>query len=309
MKKNSLDKNGLSLSAAQSISNMCYQRAIGIEKELYTAKNYTKSVKINNLGNDMLFEDGKALPENVVELLKEKAKLHACQAFLVENIKAKSVLLENLKKEAPDYSTVPVIKEPEYVSVQVIPSVDENYGWSQLTEAEINEYYEVEAYAAHIGKFIHEDGKLTSLRQQLSTLPTYEWLEVTTGVKSLVTYTKLHTEKQLNELHETLAKEHVKYEARVNYFKAKVKNLTTDENARIAKLNADNHASVVKTNLDLQNEYFQKVSDRNTKMKEISNQFEIERQEKIRNCAALRIKVDSRFQEIVDTFSNDIIDK
>lgn len=309
MKKNSLSNQGLSLSAAQSISNMCYQRAMNIELELNNAKNYTKSVKVNNVGNDMLFEDGTPLPKDVIDLLKEKAKLHACQAFLVENIKAKSDLIEKTRIESPDYSIVPNVEAPKYVSITAIPSVDEDFGWSQLTEAEINEFYEVEAYASHIGKFIHEKGKLTQLRQELTNLPTFEWIEISTGVKSLVTINKLHTEKELNDLHEELAKEHVKHESRVNYFKAKVKNLTTEENSRIAKLNADNQANAEKINTDLRNEYTKQLTERAAKVKEISNDFEIKRQEKIRKYAALRIKVDSRFQEIVNIFSANIVDK
>jgi hypothetical protein len=309
MKKNSLSNQGLSLSAAQSISNMCFQRAMNIEQELNKAKNFTKSVKVNNVGNNMLFEDGSPLPKNVIDLLREKSKLHACQAFLVENIKAKNDLIINTKKEQPDYSEVPEIEEPEYTQITTIQSVDENFGWGQLTESEINEFYEAEAFAAHIGKFIHENGKLSQLRQGLSDLPSYEWIEVTTGVKSLVTINKLHSEKELNDLHEELAKEHVKFESRVNYFKAKVKNLTTEENARIAKLNADNNTNAAKINLDLRNEYYKQLSDRNSKMKEISNEFEIKRQDKIKEYAALKIKVDGRFQDIINTFSVNIKDK
>lgn len=95
--KDSLNKKGLSLSQAQSISNLCYQRAKEIEAKLSNLNNVSKTLQH---GNETLVEtQGNPIPENVSELLLEKGMLHATQAFLMENIKAKASKLDNIRKE------------------------------------------------------------------------------------------------------------------------------------------------------------------------------------------------------------------
>ena len=93
MKKNSLTPNkGLSLSQAQSISNLCNQRAREITANLAGINNFSKIVDTGK--KKLTIVNGKPLPENIIALLTEKAELHACQAFLMENIKLKEFLLE-----------------------------------------------------------------------------------------------------------------------------------------------------------------------------------------------------------------------
>ena len=88
--RNSLNTTGLSLSQAQSISNLCFQRTQDISSNLSVINNAEKTLKI---GNETYIETvGNKIPANVVELLLEKALLHATQAFLMENIKAKDSL-------------------------------------------------------------------------------------------------------------------------------------------------------------------------------------------------------------------------
>ena len=148
MRKNSLAKTGLSLSQAQSISNLCNQRAIEISNKLNNVNNYSKSVEVD--GQEHMTVKGRKLPENVVDLLKEKSELHACQGFLMENIKAKDTMLNEIKRSQADTTSVKMPEDWEYVEPKVIPQVGEDWGWEQLSLREYNEYLEAEAYAAHI---------------------------------------------------------------------------------------------------------------------------------------------------------------
>lgn len=59
---------------------------------------------------------GKPLPENVVALITEKAELHACQAFLMENIKAKDFLLKETKCATVEISDIEVPQRPHVIS-------------------------------------------------------------------------------------------------------------------------------------------------------------------------------------------------
>jgi len=300
MKKNSLASTGLSLSQAQSISNLCNQRAREIENTLGRVNNYKKTVRVDK--EDVETVNARPLPKDVVNLISEKSKLHAAQAFLMENIKAKDYMLTMAKMEHPDLSSVVFPQRPEYVESITLPEVKEEWGWEQLTIGEYNEYLEVEAFAAHIGQFIHEDKPLDKLRKELPTLPAVEWMTIEDGKKSPVKIHVHHTPDQLMKVHEDLAAIHREHEQRVNYFKAKVKNLVTVENARIAKINSDEQNEAQRINNDLDANFNTEVKKTNEAVKSLKAEFENARQAKIKEFAALKINVDKRFQNTVDHF-------
>jgi DNA gyrase/topoisomerase IV subunit A len=301
MKKNNLVPNkGLSLSQAQSISNLCYQRATEIGTKLSVVNNFSKTITIGE--ETKILKKAIKLPDDVVNLLKEKATLHACQAFLMENIKAKENLLSTIKKVVANVSEIDYPESPDYVEPLILTNVDENFGWEQLSAAEINEYLEAEAFASHIGLFIHKDCHLDRLRAELPNIPEIEWFEVETGKKTPVIVEIHHTAEGLLKIHEELAALHREYEQKVNFYKAKVKNLTTAENARIAKENADEQTEAEKTNKVLRAEYETIYKNAQEEIRTIRSNFEKERQANIAEIAIMRIDVDPRFQKIIDVF-------
>ena len=203
MKKHSLVPNkGLSLSQAQSISNLCNQRANEISKKFNSVNNFSKSVEIK--GKSHQIQKGVPLPIDTVELLTEKARLYACQAFLMENIKAKDMLMNVVKSAMADISHLIAPERPDFLSTAngTLANVDEAWGWSQLTAKEINEYYEAEAYAAHIGQFIHEGSLLDDLRKYLPFVPAIEWINIKDNEKTPVDIHIHHNADDLMKLHE-----------------------------------------------------------------------------------------------------------
>lgn len=295
MKRN-LAATGLSMSQAQSISNLCNQRAQNIDSELATVNNAGKKIRIDGLTYEL--DEARPLPENIKELLLKKGKLHALQAFLMEAIRSKDALLTEIKTR----KCVFVVEHPVRLEAEqpiILSTVEEDWGWAQLSEAEHNEFLENEALAAHFGQFIHKNGILSNLRNQIAKLPGLEWMTVKDGEKTPVEVIKHHTPEALNTLHEELAKEHRIYEQRVNYFKAKVKNLVTLENARIAKQNADARSRFQQEDSLLSAQYQKECTDWINAQKVAYQEFEIARQEEIQEVAALKIKVDPRFQDLV----------
>ena len=252
-------------------------------------------------GEDYVETVGNQMPTNVVDMILEKGLLHATQAFLMENIKAKDSLLKDLKSMSFD-SSLPFPAEPEYFDFQATPLVNEAWGWEQLSVSEYNEYLESEAYAAHIGQFIHKDSKLDTLRKELSGLKTLEWITVKDGEKTPLKVSIHHTPAQLLEIHNSLAALHRKYEQRVNYFKAKVKNLVTEENARISKENAVKQAEVNGKNDELGHQFTLAVAKYKAEYLRLTQEFENSRQEKIKEVSQLRISVDKRFQNVIDSY-------
>ena len=300
MKANSLSKKGLSLSQAQSISNLCNQRAKQIDSIFEGVNNCEKRVTIN--GQEYITVTGKELPIGVTDLLQEKASLHACQAFLMENIKAKDEQIKMVKAVKADVSSIIFPEKPEFMIPPVVANVDESFGWEKLTVAEYNEYLEAESYASHIGQFIHKGGLLDSLRNELPKIPAIEWMNVKDTEKTPVKITKHHKSDELLSLHEKLAAMHREYEQRVNYFKAKVKNLTTEENAAIAKANADNQNIAQQYNNNLQTGYQTAFIAASEQVRSLQAKFEESRQAKIKELVSLKINVDERFQAVVEMF-------
>lgn len=328
MNKNSLSSKGLSMSQAQSISNLCNQAASTITAQLEGINNCSKSLKWE--GDILLKQRGKVIPANVIELLTRKAMLHSTQAFLMENIKAKESLLKQLKqKKFQPVEEVELQKLPQKpveqsnVYFTATPLVDETWGWEQLSAAELNEYYEVEALAAHIGQFIHKGAVLDTLRKELEVLPTLEWEEkyYNGGSRSVpLVITVHHTPEQLLAIHNELATLHRKYEQRVNYYKAKIKNLVSDKNNAIASQNALEQQKINQQNqvIDEANRLmvfqWKQECDAINKLNSAAlavergvnakafEEFEAERQADIRVTSALRINVDARFKAIIDEF-------
>lgn len=297
--KNSLSTKGLSMSQAQSISNLCNQRSKDITAKLADINNVSKVLKI---GEETYTEtQGNPIPENVVELLTEKARLSATQAFLMENIKAKDSLIKEIQFEDFDY-TIPTPEKPKAVT-KVLPfSVDEEWGWSQLTVDEYNEYLEAEAYASHIGQFIHKGGKLDKLRSELPTIKTLEFMEIEVGKKTPMKVSIHHTPEQLLAIHEELASLHRNYEQKVNYFKSKVKNSVTTENARIANERAKIQAEVNEINGKQDADYNAALDKWRAEYRKASDEFEAKRQERIKEASNMKIDVDARFQSVIDMF-------
>jgi len=301
--KNSLASKGLSMSQAASISNLCNQRSKDITAQLADINNVSKELVI---GTETYTEvKGNPIPQNVVELLTAKARLSATQAFLMENIKAKDELINKIKYEGFQHSVEAPIR-PTTISETLPNEVDEDFGWDTLTTAEYNEFIEAEAYASHIGQFIHKGGKLDRLRAELPTIKTLEFMEIEVGKKTPMKITVHHTAAQLLTIHEELAALHRGYEQKVNYFKSKIKNAVTSTNAAVQKARGDIQAKVNQQNLELANEYKLAYDKWLAEQRKAQHEFEEARQGRIQDAVNLKIEVAERFQSVVDEFLNQL---
>lgn len=301
--KNSLStKKGLSMTQASSVSNLCNQRASDIKAEIDGVNNYSKSMSYN--GSDLEIIPGVKMPDNIMELLEEKSKLHAAQAFLMENIKEKEKIMNKLKFKMFEPS-IARPKEPKYATAKETDLVDGSWGVDQLTYAEQVKFINHQAYAAHIGQFIHKGGKLDLLRKELPHLPSVEFHELKAGQKDPVMVNKHHNAKDLLGLHEKLAKLHREHEAGVNYFKAKVKNLVSVENARIERENANLVRGLAQTNAETRREYEEAIKSYQEATLAESKEFEAKREEGIKEASAYRIELIAPFKETIDMFLED----
>lgn len=290
---------GLSMSQAQSISNLCNQRAQNISDIINSINNAEKTILVGK--DTYVLEPGIKMPGNIVDLLIEKGKLHGAQAFLMEAIKAKNDALNQISDESYVYD-MPMPERQMAPSIELQETVDEVWGKNQLSDSEISEWLAVEATASHIGQFIHDKGKLTKLRKDLANLPSIEWMEIESGKKTPVKIVAHHTASQLNTMHEDLARLHREAESRVNYYKAKVKNLVTAENASRQKANAELYSEHQKIQSQFDTQYQIAFTDWSNAKNTARKNFEAMRELRTKEVAALRIQVDPRFQDVINMF-------
>ena len=244
------------------------------------------------------------MPNNIIDILNEKAKLSAAQAFLMENIKAKENLINSIKKELFPTPSTPI--RPQSYEVILQPHVDESWGWEQLSVSEYNEYLNAEAFAAHIGTFFHKGGVLDKLRVELPNIEKLEFMEIEVGKKTPIIVKVHHTSEDLLELHSKLSNIHREHEQKVNYFKSKVKNLVTNENARISNENAKLQSEVNEKNEIINTNYINEFKTWANNNKEKIQEFEVLRQNKISEAVNLRIEVSPLFKEIIDKLMDNI---
>jgi hypothetical protein len=297
--KHSLSTKGLSLSQAQSISNLCNQRCRDIRSQIDVINNAEKVITID--GKEYTKVSANPIPNEIVEMLKDISRMHATQAFLMENIKAKDHLIRVKQIEQFRY-TADRPESPEYHSIDELEMVTESWGWEQLTTAQWEEYLEAEAYASHIGQFIHLGGKLDQLRTELPTMEFLEWDMIEEGKRTPVEVNTHHSIEYLSDLHTDLSALHRGYEQRVNYFKAMVKNAVTVENARIIRVNADEQARVDKINEANRAMYDTAMKSWSADKTAAQYTFNEDRQKEVERLAGLRIEVPARFQPTVDEF-------
>lgn len=299
MRKHNLDEKGLSMTQAVTVSNLANQSATEIMRSLEKVNNYRAIIKYE--GNDLTQQEGYKMPTDVVNKLLKVGSYRSLQAFLMENMKLKDKML----KEAQTKKFVSELAQPIYPTLAGFtpkPLMDEEWGWEQLTAAELAEYQESEAIASSIGRFFHKGGHLDELRKELPTINLLPWfLPPGENGKAIPVDIKVHhTDEELFKYHNDMAIEHRKHEQRVNYFKAKVKNLVTEENARIAKQNGVDSAKIASENESLLVDFDRVAKKYNNDIEKERQEFEGNRHDDILRISKLRIVIDSRFQDVID---------
>ena len=196
------------------------------------------------------------------------------------------------------------LESPVYVrpkDADLLDEVSEEWGFEQLSLKEINDYTFNVAMAAHIGSFIHK-GMLVTLRNELPNINGIEWFEVKAGEKHPVINKKHHTIDELTAIHVDLANLHREYEQKVNYIKAKVKDLVSEKNAEIHKENQIRVSIVNDYNKTITADYSALMKEYNGKIAEMEQTFEKEKNEKIKEASKLRIVVNPRYKTLVDEY-------
>ena len=300
MEKHFLSKTGLSITQAQSISNLCNQYCVEIDNVLQNINIISKEFTFNQ--EHFIEQKANKIPENLIELLNKKGEYASLQAFLMENIKLKDYLLEQAENTYFHFKEESPVK-PKFVDPKTSPRITE----VQLSEEDRIDYLIQESFASQIGKFIHKGEKLDTLRKEASNTPLVEWKKIDSNITIPVKNTIHTTPEELFKIHLQLVEIHRVHSQKLNYYKAKIKNQLADLNEENVKKNAEEYqkaSSKYEKELQEYNEELRKYGERYHKA---LYTFQEEKEKEMKRIASLRIRIPEIFKPLVDTLLKKVV--
>ena len=220
--------------------------------------------------------------ENLEEKCLEEGNLYALSAWLREAIKAKEALLKQIENDNFDIS---LLNEVNYGKATSLLTEDEvKYS---LPINELAEYLAYEAKAAHIGKKVHPNGIFEQWFNMIKNTPKVQINEINKDY--IVEFDQVVDEKDLYQVYFTLQKEYREAEQKVNYYKAKIKNLLNERNQEI---NQKNRA--------LQDKLSQDLEIQNSKNLALQAEINNLRGQKLKEVSELKIIIPNELQKTLD---------
>lgn len=268
--------------------------------------NYTANIvkelcdKINNeIGNMSLFsailtkgdKDHIFMKERKVEDLQKKCmeegNLYALSAWLREGIKEKDELINKVNNDSfgfiPENSTD---IGREYTNNQIVLPTEASIR-RELPINELAEFLSYEAKAAHIGKKVHPNGIFEKWFRELKNTPTLQLHP--DNKEMIITLTQVILEQDLYKIYFELQKEYREAEQKVNYYKAKIKNLLSEKT-----LEANNK------NREARDKYQEDMNIITSKNVSINLQINNKRVEKTKELSELKIIIPNSLQSTLD---------
>lgn len=238
------DKGGLTMTAANHITNVIKNTMLETELAFENAKAYTQTTDFK--GNQLVTQNAKAL-NNMQQLIVLQGESFALTAWLKEAIKAKNEVLNIILRSTEDFFRISELdgeveefklKTPELKKVNKPSPMTEEAVISMLTLPERVNYLKLESLASHLGKKIHPTGAIYNIRRDILSEKSVEFVEKRngTGMESYaVQNTPVYTIPEINKVFLELTELHRSTNEQLNYLKAKIKNKVTEIDSENAK--------------------------------------------------------------------------
>ncbi|MBP3517005.1 MAG: hypothetical protein J6K31_01065 [Parabacteroides sp.] len=229
-------EHGLTSTSADHLANIAQEIITCHEEKLKNMSFITTKVdiigspayseKMVNIGYDEIFL------QQIPNLLEEMIEMNAFCAWIREAIKAKNSELKKLDEmDAEEWckkSGIEFYKEPERPKVLCASDII-----ARMNIKERNEYYQLEAAAATIGKCIHKDGTLSKARNELQCKLVKPINTDGAGREMLIySHSPSVGMSQVENLFFELQKWHRSNEQKLNKIKFSIKKLVEEENLK-----------------------------------------------------------------------------
>lgn len=288
-------QSGLTSTSANHFANLAKEVVRKLKTYLESLKFYSTNISIIGSPTNGTINVGNSVEEfkTIKSSLESIAKLNSLIAFFREAIKEK----ERLTKEAKEWEDDEVRKAYDIHYHEIYQT--QPHKATYLTEEEVIESWSIgeqekflslEAEAAVLGKFIHEDGALSNARVDLMHKISHPISVNENGRDTIIyNYTPTASQEVVDELFFELQTKHRKIQAELNGMKKTIEDTITQHNIKV-----DNDYR-----LALQ-EFNAKKSKLDDEMQEIVEAENKKRQEMLLEVQALKIVVPNRLKDIFE---------
>jgi len=282
-----LDTKGLTSAEANYTANIVKELCERISNEI---KQLTIFEGVLNFQGKQTIYNKVFKVDNLEEKCLEEGNLYALSAWLREAIKSKDNLLKQVDL---DNFEIKLLNEV-FIDIEATSKLltEDEIKYS-LPINELADYLACEAKAAHIGKKVHPNGIFEVWFNAIKNTPRVQINDVNKDY--VVEFSQIVDEKDLYSIYFNLQKEYREAEQKVNYYKAKIKNLLDEKNQ---KINQQNKA--------IYNKHREDLELQNSKNLSIQTEIDILRRDKAKEISALKIVIPNELQktlEYVQTYS------
>lgn len=266
-------KHGITSTSANHLANIAKELIADNEAKLKNINFVTTTIDI--VGSSA---SGKTITRGYTEeqlgevrrLIDEIGAMHAFCAWVREAIKAKELEMQLVShKDFALWQKESGLEPLESsVSIRHESLVNEDDVISEMSIKERNEYYRLEAYAAAIGKYIHDEGAFATAREALHTAVMKPYSTEGTGADTIIyAHTPSVEESKVDAVFFDLQKWHRENERELNRMKyaikLKVQEKSNAAQAAFREKNAARYAETMRRQslfLDWQNKETERIS-------------------------------------------------
>ena len=277
-------ENGITSTSANTVANLAKEYIQSKQTALDNLHFYQTKVGLISEVNTRIIRDGNNDDQlsQVPSMLDDIAQAKSLIAWLREAIKARESLTRVLNNFClQEYCGMVGIEYPESPERGHILTEDEYYGSLSLKER--NRYYQLETYAAVIGKYIHPDGVFAKAREDMKN-KSHEPYEVRgTGRDAIIySYELTVTPDKVEEQFFALQQKHRDIQKQLNSIKFECEK------------------AIAESQMKVMTEYEAAVSEYNGKLNALNAEFTSYKQKESQAIRALKIVIPDSLKDIYE---------
>jgi len=274
-----LGNKGLTSSEANYTANIIKEMCERIKADIGKLTVFSSKIHFN--GKESTYNEVYKV-DNLEQKCLEEGELYALSSWLREAIKAKEQLMSVVQSDCFGIELHKQLPSPNLDRLKT----EKDILWD-LPIDELAEFLSVESKASHVGQKVHPHGIFDDWFKQIKNVPRIQIHKENKDY--VIELTQEYQEKDLYEIYFKLQAEYREYEQRVNYYKAKIKNILTEENVAI------NNSNSLKSK-----EYGEAVNEISLKNSTLTREIENKRLEKMKEISNLKIIIPNSMQSILD---------
>lgn len=295
---NFFGENGITSTSANHVANLAKEAVRNIHEKLAATRFYSETVSLLTGGNEAVVRKGMNVDavEALPDLVNQIAQANSLIAYLREAIKEKERRMrsvDNYEDTQRRFATQQNMK-----ALQECKPVKESYPTEEQVKmtwsiGEQEKYLSLEAEAAALGKFIHEDGHMSVARIDLmSKMNNPSKIDLNGSETVIHNYTPTVDIVTVDKVFNTLQVRYRTIQAELNGMKKRIQDTIDAEKLRI-----DQEYAKAKREHDRQAKNLERT------LEDIFNDEEIHRKELLKEVQSLKIVIPNRLRGIYDALT------